>query len=276
MHNPVTILLLTLFTPLFMSPVSAATYTAYPGSSTIIKTVSGQMTGPSADTYHPLGSTGSLSLPLLGGIILQTGAAGYACALEYEISNIDNWRGIKVNSNGIMVGMTGTILNAVAHFIPPGAEGTTQITGGLSFDSLGVATAVGDADPYYATRLCGGVYLSAGTRVSTPGNAVWGNKFADLDLTTWLYVPVNIAPGTYSLNGVGISQGSSQGYGTIYSGYLPIISTGETVEVLPPPCAISAQTSIVFDTTTEEGMKVSAPVTFQCDELGISSSLEAF
>lgn len=267
---------LILLAALLPLPASAATYTAYPGSSVIVKAISSQITGPSQDTSFTLGSSASLSLPLLGGIILLSGQAGYACALEREISNVDSWRGIKVNSNGIMAGLTGTILNGVAHYQLPGTEVRTQITGGLSFNSLGIATAIGNAEDYYATRLCGAVTLPVGTRVSTPGNVAWGNQFADLDLTMWIYIPSNIAPGQYTLSPVGVVQGSSPGYSATYAAYIPIIESGDIVEVLPPPCSIDTQTSIVFDTTTEEGMKVSAPVTFQCGELGVSSSLEAF
>ena len=276
MQNLSTSSLLMLFIALFTIPVSATSYTAYPGSSVIVNRFSGQISGLSDDRSRALSSLGSLSIPLLGGIILQTGQAGYACALESDISNVDNWRGIKVNNNGIMAGLTGTILNGVANYIPPGEENLVQITGGLLFDSLGVATPVGDADPYYATRLCAATPLLAGTQVSTPGNAVWGNKFADIDLTMWIYVPNNVEPGQYALTSVGVVQGASQNNVLNYSAYIPIITTGDTVEVLPPPCSINAQTSIVFDTTSEEGMKVSAPVTFQCDTLSAISNQSAF
>ena len=92
----------------------------------------------------------------------------------------------------------------------------------------------------------------------------------------WFYIPSHVEPEQYALISVGVVRVSSQNNLLNYSAYIPIITVGDTVEVLPPPCSISSQTSIVFDTTGEEGMKVSAPVAFQCDTLSVISNQSAF
>lgn len=263
------------FVALLIIPVASATnYSAYPGSAVIVKAVSGQMTGPTQSQVLTLISGGVLSVPLLGGVAIPSGTARYACPLVSSIVTIDNRRGVKINSSNMIVGFTGTILNGVAHYIPQGTEERLRISGGLSFDAFGFATAVGDVEQNYANRLCATITLSAGTQISTVGNPVWGNQFADLDLTMWIYVPLNITPGQYTVTEMGISQGGSSSPN--YTGYFPIIENTDTIEVLPPPCTISTETSIVFGTTTEAGMKVSAPVTFQCEQLSVPSALQAF
>lgn len=117
--------------------------------------------------------------------------------------------------------------------------------------------------------------VRSGMSYSSPGNPTWGNVLADIDLKTWFYVPLDIEPGTYQLDPLGVTQSPAFSISELLS-YFPIINAGDMVKVLPPPCTISTQASIVFDTSSEAGMKVSAPVTFTCGNFVSTPNLEAF
>lgn len=262
---------------LLASPAAAVNYTAYPGSTVIITSVKGKIPGSSSDSYSSVNAYSNLTRAFLGGLIAPDGISGYGCLVKSQIKRVDGWTGVLASNNDIVVGITGSVLNGVANYQLPDTTEWTRVTGGLIFDAFGAATGVGDVTQDMAgNRLCGGITVPGGTRYSTPGNSVVGNVLADIDLKTWLYVPVNTPPGTYKLNRIGIVQGSTSTTLVIFVAYLPIINSGDTVEVLAPPCTISAQSSIVFDTTSDAGMKVSAPVIFECGQLATASSLEAF
>lgn len=260
-----------------VGPVAAVNYTAYPGSTVVVTSIKGKITGSSNDSYNYVNQLTNLTRAFLGGLIAPDSQSGFGCLANSQVKRVDGWTGVLVSNNDIVAGMTGTVVNAVANYQLPNSTTWTRVSGGLIFDAFGAASGVGDVTQDMASnRLCGGITVPGGTKYTTPGNSKVGNVLADIDLKTWIYVPVNTPPGTYNLKRIGIVQGSTSISLVPFVAYLPIINTGDTVEVLAPPCTIRTQTSIVFDTTSEAGMKVSAPIVFECGQLNTASNLEAF
>lgn len=90
----------------YVATAAATEYVAVSGSMVIIKELKGQLppTGSTATVALTQGFAGSS--PLLGGISNDVGN----CFYNYQILTVDGWRGIKLNSNNIIGGFTGSVL----------------------------------------------------------------------------------------------------------------------------------------------------------------------
>lgn len=260
----------------YVATAAATEYVAVPGSMVIVKELKGQLppNGSTATVALTQGYAGSS--PLLGGISNDVGN----CFYNYQIVTIDGWRGIKLNSNNIIGGFTCSILGGEVT-IKKNSDNNIQesFSGGLSIDSSGVATALGSVEQSSANNYCGAINApygdpddQNGNVLSAPDNAGWGNKLATVDVSFWVYVPLNISPGSYPLTTMNFSQGPQQG---LFSS-MPVTQGGDTILVVPPPCTISTNTNIVFDASSLAGRKVSAPITYQCDQITNNSFLDAY
>lgn len=144
----------------------------------------------------------------------------------------------------------------------------------------GYTTATGNVQQDAANNLCAsliGPYPTGGLNnrnnlLFAPNSEEWGNKLAIVEGYMWIYVSKNIPLGTYPLDGVYVSQGPA------FSNYASISLTllGDTLTVRSPPCTIATQTTINFDTTSPEGRKISAPITYQCGEIENTTVLDAY
>lgn len=260
----------------YVATAAATEYVAIPGSMVIVKELKGQL--------PPNGSTATVALtqgyagnsPLLGGLSNNEGR----CFLAYQLGTVDGWRGIKLNSNNIIGGFTGSILGGEVT-IKKNSDNSLQESfgGGLTIDSSGIATAQGSVTQSGANSYCASINAPYGepmdpngNLLAAPDNAAWGNKLATIDISFWVYVPLNTAPGSYPLTTMNFSQGPQQG---LYSS-IPVTQGGDTILVVPPPCTISTNTNIVFDASSLAGRKVSAPITYQCDQINNNSFLDAY
>lgn len=253
----------------------AVNYTVISGSPVVVRSVSGEIPGPT-HTVHINVTNDSYLRPFLGGLSLPNSSQKLACAPAETIKTIDGKRGVEVHTSGIIAGLTGIISGAHTVIVnTDNGTDKTVYTGGLVFDANGFGSPVGDATAAAADILCAGGYLPySQSRISAAGNSAADNKLAEFSGQLWIYVPRSMAPGIYPMEEIGISQGSS--YGSSWNGYLAITHAGDTITVLPPPCTITTETSINFDTTSPAGRKVSAPITFQCGDVAATTILDAY
>ncbi len=257
----------------YIPSVSATDYSVVAGSQVLLATVNAPIGLTSSNIGgNPAGPASMLeSIPLLGGFSRTRGQ----CLSLSDIVQIDGWNGISINPAGIIAGFTGTINGAVAT-----VQGTTNTTterttysGGIQLDARGYPTALGDAQQTYINKLCATV-LNPHTRVTlyAPNNENVGNKLGNIDGYMWIYVSQDTPLGTYPLDGIFISQGP----GTSSYASTDITLAGDTLTVIPPPCTINTDTAISFDTHSEAGKKISAPINYQCNELENTTVLEAY
>lgn len=256
-------------------PALSATYTAYPGSRINIQSINQPFSGGGSGSIT-VGSRDSWSRPLLGAVIVANAGIGYSCSLASSFATVDGLRGAKLNSNNIIAGFTGSITNGIGHYKPADTQNWIQLAGGLSFSQSGEPSGIGSTSSNYVSVFCGASNeIRGGDSVSSPGMSGLGNQYADVNLSVWIYVPKTTAPGSYPLTSVSLVQGPGS-FAINNQAIIPLIYEGDTIDVLPPPCTIATETNIVFDTTREEGMKVSAPVTFTCETINQPTEAQAY
>jgi hypothetical protein len=260
----------------YVATAAATEYVAVSGSMVIIKELKGQLppTGSTATVALTQGFAGSS--PLLGGISNDVGN----CFYNYQILTVDGWRGIKLNSNNIIGGFTGSVLGGEVK-IKKNNDNTQQesFSGGFTIDPSGVATAQGSVGQASANNYCGAINPPygdpddpMGNLLSAPDNTGWGNKLATVDVSFWVYVPRDTSPGSYPLAAMNFSQGPQTG---LFSS-MSVTLNSDTILVVPPPCTISTNTNIIFDASSLAGRKVSAPITYQCDQITNNPLLDAY
>lgn len=261
-----------------ISSVSAANYSVVAGSQVLLATINDELAPTNVQNGLIVANNMSMmSLPLMGGFSKQGGN----CISQSDVMQIDGRNGIKINQAGIIAGFTGRISGGVVT-IKKSDEQTVSETysGGILIDNNGYITAEGNAEQSFADRFCAtvtGPYPTGGANnrnnlMTAPNNTEWGNKLATAEGYLWIYVAKDIPLGTYSLNGLFLSQGPG------FSNYasIDITQAGDTLTVVPPPCTINTETSINFDTSYPAGRIVSAPITYQCGDVESSTVLDAY
>lgn len=265
-----------------ISSAFAVNYTVIAGSPVIVRSVDGPIPGPS---HRALVSVTNTQIqPFLGGLAMPNSAEKLGCVTSSMITTADGRKGVIVHNSGIIAGLTGTISGSRVVFKNMNDDNETlTLTGGLVFDANGTASPIGDATAAGADVLCaGGLLPFAKTQIGAAGNDFFsatdepgtGNKLGEFSGQLWLYVPRTVAPGTYTMDEIGISQGAS--FSANFSGYLAITQPGDTITVLPPPCTIATDTSITFDTRSAAGRTVSAPISYQCGDVAATTELDAY
>ena len=263
----------------YISSASAADYSVVAGSQVLLATLNTELIpGNTNNILFITGNNDMASLPLLGGFSKTSGN----CVSPFEITAIDGWKRIRINSAGIIAGFTGRLSGGVVT-VKKYDEQTVSETysGGIRFDNRGYVTAEGNVEQLSADRFCasltgpyptGGLTGNRNNGLRSPNNEEWGNKLATAEGYLWIYVAKDIPLGTYPLNGLFLSQGP--GYDNYAS--IGITQAGDTLTVRPPPCTIATETSINFDTYSPEGRKVSVPITYQCGEIDSTTVLDAY
>ncbi len=268
-------------------PSSARDTTAVVGSVIIIENYSAlQITDNSIEDSSVTLKNQNRIAPFMDGLALPSSSSQYSCLDPASIREVDGWKGIEISSIGIIGGVTGSITGAITNIFsfPDDAETfedalRTTFQGGIHYNARGYTTPIGDTSAEAANNLCAGAtmpyelnYFTAPNTNTIEGYYI-GNRSGVFDGNIWIYVPISIAPGTYQLVDFGITQGSSRLLR--WNGYLPITTAADTVTVVPPPCTISTTTEIGFDTHSEAGKTVSAPLTFQCDDVPDGTLMDA-
>jgi len=228
----------------YISSASAADYSVVAGSQVLLATLNTELIpGNTNNILFITGNNDMASLPLLGGFSKTSGN----CVSPFEITAIDVWKRIRINSAGIIAGFTGRL-------------------------SGGVVTVKKYDEQTVSETYSGGITGNRNNGLRSPNNEEWGNKLATAEGYLWIYVAKDIPLGTYPLNGLFLSQGP--GYDNYAS--IGITQAGDTLTVRPPPCTIATETSINFDTYSPEGRKVSVPITYQCGEIDSTTVLDAY
>lgn len=263
---------LLVITGCILNPVSAREYLVVPGSKVLIRNISEKFNDPNINNKQfTIANESELrNAPIFGGMFHGDAPT---CTTN-PVMEIEGQSGVRLHATyPVIAGFTGGFNNGRIKIIDANNESNSRtLVGGIVFDQNGYTSAVGNTDPSSVRYYCAGAIPPfSSNKFYSPNSAIQGNISVNVSGDMWIYVSKELQPGTrMSLNAINILQG----YGLIAT--IPVTSQGDTLLVIPPPCTISTQSMIQFNTNQPNGNVVLSPIQYQCGDTGITTQLDAY
>lgn len=257
------------------SPAFATDYIVFPGSTMILTTITGKLSGGASTMV-----TDSIySVRMSGGGLTTIGKSYAVCQTPVTV---DGYTGTAAVSgrNDIIVGVTGSSSGAKVN-IGKSKEAVVNKTNIFSIDGVWDRQGKLSSSTASAESIASNCLYPAGApsdgRIYYGGaaNSAIGNVPATLNLTLWAHISPTVPYGTYSLTQLFFNQGTSSNTGGLIASQ-QIIYTGDRLIVQAPPCTISAtNNSVVFDnlsTSPTVSASVSDALSVNCGGSQVSAS----